>query len=1085
MKKNNPAVQTKIGIRWLSLLIAVLLITASFSAVLAAQDSLSADAAESDSAVESNNGTDAFDPFAEGASYSCILYNYANGLPTSEANAITQTSDGFIWIGSYGGLVRYDGHEFERMDSSLGISAVICLLADHNDRLWFGSNDSGLAMMYRDEVTHWGVYEGLRSLSVSRVVEGPKGLIYVGTKDGVYTIGDDLKLRHIEDERIAAVCIDDMKVGSDGLIYCISQEKDMFTLKDGKVVQYFPSDIVPVKNVSCILPSKTYPGYVYLGSDNGGVYYCNFRETPKIAKEYTDEVLASPTSMNYIEGRIWVCAMDKIVVIGGSKIKVLENTPMNNSIYDVMEDYEGNLWFASSRQGVMEITPNRFTDVYAEYQLPSDVVNATCIYDDKLFIGTDSGLTVIDKDGVCDSLPLTEPFQLSGSSQTYTDLKKVVEGHRIRSLTADRDGRLWMTVWTGLGVLCYDHGILTQYSEDNGLISDKARRVCEFSDGSIVVATGSGVSIIKEDKIVKSYGKDDGLENAMILTVAEGFNGEILAGSDGGGIYIIDDDEIKTMELADGLTSDTILLMKRDHKRDIMWVVASNSIGYMNPDRAYTSVKNFPYSNNFDFVQNSKDEMWVLNSNGIYIVPTEDMLRNEEIEATRYSISNGLSCTSTANSNSCVTESGELYMAGNTGVVKMNIELGFDVKVDHKASVPFIDVNDTRQYPDNDGNFTIPSDTKTLTIHGFVFNYSLMTPMVSYRLKGFSNETTTVSCDDFAPVVYTNLKGGNYCFEMTVSDPLSQEDKTISVRINKVKAFYERTWFNILLGLIVLMIGVVFARIFFSNKMAKLQKKHKEEVEKERLATELKTANKIQADMLPRVFPDRKEFKLFACMDPAKEVGGDFYDFFMTDENHLALVMADVSGKGIPAAMFMVIAKTLIKNRALMGGGPGEILEYVNNQLCENNEEDLFVTVWMAIIDIKTGKGLAANAGHEHPAVCRNGGKYELVIYRHSPALATFEDLPFREHAFELHPGDSLFVYTDGVAEATDSNHELFGSERMLNALNRDPQAAPEKLLQTVRAEIDEFVGEADQFDDITMMCFHFDGDQKEPEDNK
>ncbi len=394
--------------------------------------------------------------------------------------------------------------------------------------------------------------------------------------------------------------------------------------------------------------------------------------------------------------------------------------------------------------------------------------------------------------------------------------------------------------------------------------------------------------------------------------------------------------------------------------------------------------------------------------------------------------------------------------------------------------MPFIDVNDKRQYPDGNGNFTIPSDTKTLTINGFVYNYSLMTPMVSYRLEGFSDETTTVSSSDFDPVVYTNLRGGNYSFVMTVSDPLSDTEKTVTVKIRKEKAFYETIWFYLLAGLFVLMIGVVSARIFFSKKLEKMQKKHKEEVEKERLATELKTANKIQADMLPRIFPDRKEFSLFASMDPAKEVGGDFYDFFMTDENHLAMVMADVSGKGIPAAMFMVVAKTLIKNRALMGGGPGEILEYVNNQLCENNEEDLFVTVWMAIIDIRTGKGLAANAGHEHPAISRNGGKYELSVYRHSPAVATMEGLPFREHPFELHPGDNLFVYTDGVAEATDSNNELFGPERMLNALNRDPQADPEKLLQIVRAEIDEFVGEADQFDDITMMSFHFNGDSEE-----
>ena len=1079
MNNNNPAVPAGIGKRWLSLMTAVLMIAAVFSAVFTAQGSFSVEAAEAET-----NST-AFDPFAEGASYSCILYNYANGLPTSEANAIAQTSDGFIWIGSYGGLVRYDGKSFERMDSSLGISAVICLLADHNDRLWFGSNDSGLAMLYRDEVTHWGIDEGLRSLSVDRIVEDAKGTIYVGTKDGIYTTDESLQLRHIDDERIDDVCVGDMKIGADGLIYCISQDMDMFTLRDGKIVRYYPSDTVPVENVSCILPSKFYPNYVYLGSENGGVYYCDFKDTPKIAKEFTYDVLASPSCMNYIEGRIWVCATDKIVVLNGNKVNVLENTPMNNAIYNVMEDYEGNLWFSSTRQGVMEITPNRFTDIYAKYKLPSDVVNATCVYDGKLFIGTDSGLTLIDDNGVCDSLELKEPFKLNDSSDTYTDLVKLLDGHRIRSLITDSKDRLWMAVWTGMGVLCYDHGSLKQFTTDNGLISNKTRRVCEFSDGSIVVATGSGVSVIKDDKVIKSYDKDDGLENPMILTVAEGFDGEILAGSNGGGIYVINDDKTKTMGLADGLTSDTILMLKRDHKRDIVWIVASNSIGYMEPDHGYTSVNNFPYANNFDFVQNSKDEMWVLNSNGIYIVPTEDMLKNEEIKVTRYSIKNGLSCTSTANSNSCVTDKGDLYMAGNEGVVKTNIETGFDLKVDYKASVPFIDVDDARQYPDDDGNFTIPSDTKTLTIHGFVFNYSQMTPIVSYRFEGFSDETITVSSDDFDPIVYTNLKGGNYSFIMTVVDPLSQDEETVSVKIRKEKAFYERAWFYILAGALVLMIGVVCARIIFNKKLEKMQKKHKEEVEKERLATELKTASKIQADMLPREFPDRKEFRIFAGMDPAKEVGGDFYDFFMIDEDHIALVMADVSGKGIPAAMFMVVAKTLIKNRALMGGGPGEILEYVNNQLCENNEEELFVTIWMAIIDIKTGKGLAANAGHEHPAIRRKDGKYVLSVYKHSPAVATIEGLPFREHEFELRPGDSLFVYTDGVAEATDSSNELFGSDRMLNALNRDPQASPEELLQTVRAEIDEFVGEADQFDDITMMCFNYYGDHEEPKDDK
>ncbi|MCR5201573.1 MAG: SpoIIE family protein phosphatase [Lachnospiraceae bacterium] len=252
--------------------------------------------------------------------------------------------------------------------------------------------------------------------------------------------------------------------------------------------------------------------------------------------------------------------------------------------------------------------------------------------------------------------------------------------------------------------------------------------------------------------------------------------------------------------------------------------------------------------------------------------------------------------------------------------------------------------------------------------------------------------------------------------------------------------------------------------------------------EKERIGAELNVATQIQADMLPSVFPpfpEIKAFDIYATMNPAKEVGGDFYDFFLVDDNHIALVMADVSGKGVPAALFMVISKTLIKNRTMMGGTPSEILGDVNEQLCEGNEADLFVTVWLGIIEISTGKGIAANAGHEHPVIKRADGDYELVVYRHSPAVATMEGLRFREHEFEIHPGDSLYVYTDGVPEATDSNDELYGTDRMLNVLNNSKEADLEARLKLVKKDIDKFVGDAPQFDDITMLGFDYYGPNK------
>ena len=249
--------------------------------------------------------------------------------------------------------------------------------------------------------------------------------------------------------------------------------------------------------------------------------------------------------------------------------------------------------------------------------------------------------------------------------------------------------------------------------------------------------------------------------------------------------------------------------------------------------------------------------------------------------------------------------------------------------------------------------------------------------------------------------------------------------------------------------------------------------------EKERIGTELNMATAIQESQLPRLFPafpNRPEFDVYATMSPAREVGGDFYDFFLVDDDHIGLVISDVSGKGVPAALFMMVSRVLIKSHLQNGETPGEALENVNDQLCDGNEANYFVTVWAAVLEISTGRGLAVNAGHEHPAIRRKDGNFELSVYRHSPALALLEGISFPQHEFEMYPGDSLFVYTDGVAEATNADDELFGTNRMLEALNRDPKASPEEVLANVKAGIKEFVAGAEQFDDITMLCIEYKG---------
>ncbi len=265
------------------------------------------------------------------------------------------------------------------------------------------------------------------------------------------------------------------------------------------------------------------------------------------------------------------------------------------------------------------------------------------------------------------------------------------------------------------------------------------------------------------------------------------------------------------------------------------------------------------------------------------------------------------------------------------------------------------------------------------------------------------------------------------------------------------------------------------------NKMTTSLKNHINDLtaltaEKERIGAELNVATHIQSSMLPSIFPafphdDR--FDIYATMNPAKEVGGDFYDFFKIDEKHLAMVVADVSGKGIPAALFMVIGKTLIKDHTNIKTNLIDTFYEVNNMLCESNSENLFITAFEAVVNIETGHMKYVNAGHEMPFIYKNG-KWTVEKIKPGFVLAGMENMKFSGGEFYLEKGDKFFQYTDGVTEATNINNELYGMERLEKILNQCKDKSMRELLPAIKADIDKFVGEAPQFDDITMLGFEF-----------
>ena len=260
---------------------------------------------------------------------------------------------------------------------------------------------------------------------------------------------------------------------------------------------------------------------------------------------------------------------------------------------------------------------------------------------------------------------------------------------------------------------------------------------------------------------------------------------------------------------------------------------------------------------------------------------------------------------------------------------------------------------------------------------------------------------------------------------------------------------------------------------------------HEKDVKTARIESELNLATNIQASMLPSTFPafpDRKEFDIYASMEPAKEVGGDFYDFFFVDSDHLCMVIADVSGKGIPAALFMMASKIIFKNNAMAGKSPAEILTDANRLICSNNKEEMFITVWLGILEISTGKLTAVNAGHEYPIIKKAGGEYELFKDRHGLVVGGMDGTNYREYEIMLDPGSKLFVYTDGVAEATDGNGAMFGTDRIIETLNRDPDAVPVRTVGNISDAVSGFVKDAEQFDDITMLCLDYRGHEQADE---
>ena len=767
--------------------------------------------------------------------YSAVIYNNTNGLPTSEANAIAQTSEGFLWIGSYSGLIKYDGNNFERVSSAeTGITSVISLLVDSKDRLWAGTNDNGVGVMDKGKWQLFNKKNGLPSMSVHAIIEDNNGLIYLATTEGIAVVHDDMSVT-LPKEDLSNLYIRCLELGPDNLVYALTKEGEIFTMRDGEMVEYFHAEdfgIPENQHIHAILPDQDNPGKVYFATEGSELYYGELRG--RLRKPYkTIEPLAYVNSIHKYLEEVWVCTDNGIgrVINDGKDMIVLENLPMTTSIEGMIADYQNNLWFVSSQQGVMKIVPSRFSNLYEQYDLSDDVVYSTCVSDGKLFVGTKtSGLIVLENQKVLSEFPLEMAFTMNGKALPANDLIGIFKNVKIRSIHKDSKGNLWFCSFSKYPLICYNGRTAVGYSMAEGLPSDRVRAVYECEDGSLAIACTGGVAILKDNEIKRVYDEKDGIENTEVLTVVQAQNGDLLAGTDGDGIYIISGGKLRHINTDNsGIMSDIVMRIKKDHTRDIYWIVTSNSIAYMSEDYEVVTIKNFPYSNTFDLYQNEEDSMWVLSSNGIYVVPTEEMLNNGDIVPFFYGKENGLSSYSTSNSYSELTAEGDLYISGSTGVVLTNINEENVIENDVRLMVPYLEVDGKEVYPDENGDFTVKSSARKITVCAHCFNYSLVDPEISYRLEGFDREMKTVRRSEMKPVDYTNLSGGEYIFKMQLLDAYGRVQNEISVRIVKKEALREAGWFRALSILSLVGFVIAITLIVGNQRMKKLKQKEEEQ----------------------------------------------------------------------------------------------------------------------------------------------------------------------------------------------------------------------------------------------------------------
>lgn len=749
--------------------------------------------------------------------YVQTIYDGDNGLPGGSANDITQTNDGILWIGTYGGLYSYDGREFVWIDEYESVKNVNTLYTDEEGRLWIGTNDSGLSIYIDKKISNIiSEEDGLSSDSVQCITQGADGFYYVGTTEelSVLTLVGGLSVKcTIPQIRYANVVTGD----DDGNIVAVTNSGELYVVQNFTVTEKLSG--YNGAKYTCAAFDEC--GNLLAGTSDGKVIVYKFVDNllNRIDEIYC-ESLINIKSIYIAENNIaFVCADNGAgYITEDGKQHNLNMNEFNNSIDHCLTDYQGNIWFTSSRLGLLNLSRSVFTETYYKAGLDEKVVNTVTEWNDRFYFGTDIGIDVVDS---------------NISTKCEDVLTDILENVRVRNLKVDSCNNMWIAT-SGKGVYCAaSDGNIEHYGQDE-LGGTTFRTTIQTKDDYIVTAGDSGIAYIKDGSVAAKIGAGEGLNNPVVLCMLELDDGTILAGTDGGGIAVIKDGRvISGISRNDGLSSKVILRMVKDSKGEGVYIVTSNSICYMdNQCENIRVIDKFPYYNNYDIVVTDDGILFVLSSAGIFVVDESEMLSGGDIDYKLFDTRRGFKKSLTPNAWNYIDGQNNLYLSTDTGVVCVNLE-NYDASArSYRMMVNSVLVDDETYNVERGQDIHIHSGTEKIEIIPHIINYTMNTPYVSTYLEGYDEAPRVVLQSEMTNSIYVNLPVGTYTYHLAVLDNKGRNIIAESTyTIIKDKEIYDNWWFNAYV-IVVFAIAVAYLTwLFFRTQIQRTINMQKKELQ--------------------------------------------------------------------------------------------------------------------------------------------------------------------------------------------------------------------------------------------------------------